>query len=211
MVGLGGYALTTMRTAARTLGWEFVAIAVEDSVRHCVDAPFVGIDHIEGLPVLDMSRALTEFPPTQTDALVTVLDITKRMAGRRRVSAQLAGWGYPLRSFVDPRALIDSEEVAGNVLLHAGSIAEQSSTIGEGAVMRPGAVLSHDARLGDYAYLAPGAVVAGWTRIGAQVFVGANAVIRDAVDVADAAIVGAGAVVLRDVGHREVIVDRAER
>jgi sugar O-acyltransferase (sialic acid O-acetyltransferase NeuD family) len=210
VIGLGGYAATLRRTVERDAGWVVAGFAVEESTRHCVDEEFLGKQAHEGIPVIPFDALMARFPPRDFDVCIAVLDIRRRMEGRRHLYERVRELGYEPRSFVDSRASCDAIDVEPSVLIHAGAVAEATATIGIGGVIRPNAVLSHDSTLGDHSYLAPGSVVAGRTNVGAQVFVGAGAVIRDGVTIGDRAIIGAGAVVLRDVDPREVVVSRAE-
>lgn len=119
---------------------------------------------------------------------------------RRRIDAQVAGYGREAAVLVHPRASLGSDlRLAPGVILAAGARVTTNVALGRHTHLNVNAVVSHDCVLGDYVTCSPGVLVNGTCTLEDGVFLGTGAIVTPGRRLGAGAVIGAGAVVVDDV------------
>jgi len=149
-------------------------------------------------PVLDLSTAISLYPPTGYGCFVA-LGYHALNSARARLVADLVSRGYSLLSFYD-RESVDGAgvSVGYNCFVMRTAAVQPQVSLGNGVFVFGGANIGHHSVVHDFCWVASGASVGGNSTIGERTFLGLNSTIGHGVTVGARTIVGASAVVVRN-------------
>jgi UDP-perosamine 4-acetyltransferase len=119
---------------------------------------------------------------------------------RASILQRLRSWGVPLRTVIDPTAVVAGHvELGAGTVVSAGAILQVGVRAEDGALINTGAIVDHHGNLGECCHVGPGARLAGGVTVGARAWVGIGATVIDDLSIGTGALIGAGAVVIHDV------------
>lgn len=112
---------------------------------------------------------------------------------RKNIFYRLKNDGWKIGSFIDKRAIINTNDIGeGNIILDGVNIGV-GSKIGNANIFYPCSLLSHHSSVGNFNYFSPRASIAGKVNIEDNCFFGINSTVRDNIQIASGALIGAGA------------------
>lgn len=121
-------------------------------------------------------------------------------AVRRRIDAEVTGWGRAPMTLIDPAATIGTDIRLGpGAIVCSGARLETNIETGRHVHISENCTVGHDTVLADYVTAFPQAAIAGNVAVGAGTTVGTQAAIIQGLAVGAEVMIGAGAVVIRDV------------
>ncbi|QNR97802.1 acetyltransferase [Stenotrophomonas sp. 169] len=187
VVGAGGHAKVII-DLLRAGGHEVIA---------CLDEGREG-QQVNGVPVLGREdKVLPELIRNGVDALFIALGDNRL---RRKVAANLAGFGLPMINAIGRSAVLSPSAVLGQgCAVMEGAVINADAVIGDFAIINTNASVDHDCVIGAYSHIAPGSALAGTVEVGSAAFLGVGARVTPGVTIAADAVVGAGAVVVRNI------------
>jgi len=187
------------------LAW--ARLAEDDSrelVAFTVDGALVQESTFCGLPLVAFEEVARRYPPGSCGMHLAVGPVgCNRIRAERFDDARRLG--YPLVSYVSPRALVARDVLPGeNSWIADAAVVQSFVSLGANVHVGAGCIIGHHSVIHDHCFLAPGCVVAGSVLIGARSFLGANSTVRDRVQVGATNVVGAGATIVRNTAASSV-------
>jgi len=171
-------------------GPPFVAVAVDAEYR--TGGTFCG------LPELSPEQALARFPAGE-HGLLAVLGGYRSIRSRETFFVRARALGYPLVSYVSPRAAVSPDATLGaNCVVMEFAYVGPRSRLGDDVLVRQHAYLGHDLTVGAHCVFGPGCRVGGHGSVGDRCYVCMGATGIDSLTLGEETLVGAGAVVIRN-------------
>lgn len=163
-----------------------------------VERAFLHRDRLMGLPVVALEDAPRLFPPDAHDAFAAIV-----YTGLNRLRARLAGaaeaMGYPLASFISPRAsLAPSATVGPHCFIFENNVVQSFVSIGRNTVLWSGNHIGHHTRIGDNVFVSSHVVVSGRCAIGDNCFFGVNSTVANDIAIAEDCWIGPGSLIVGD-------------
>jgi len=153
---------------------------------------------LDGIPVVPFESISERYSPLDHSFIVP-MSYRDHNRLRARIYQSVKVLGYPLISYVSPRATVFPGVAIGeNTMILEGCVISPQCRIGNNVMAQAGCVIAHDAEIGDHAFLAPGVVISGLVRIEPYVFVGSGSVIRDQLTLGEGSFIAMGSVVRED-------------
>ncbi len=194
--GAGGFGREVASWAGRA-SWDGHGFEVLGFIDDGLDA-----EQLNGRPVLSLEAAAAAHPGV--GVLATVGDPGLR---ERLIAKALDAGLVATAPVIHPNVEYDHDyvQVAGGVVICAGSILTVNIEVHEHAQINLDCTVGHDAVIGAYATLSPGVHISGNVTLERRAFLGTGAVTVNGVPdrplkIGEDAVIGAGAVVTRDIG-----------
>jgi sugar O-acyltransferase (sialic acid O-acetyltransferase NeuD family) len=176
--------------------YEVVAFTVESS--------FIKEATLEGLPVVSVEEALSQYPP-ETYKMFVAIGYGRVNKEREERYEQAKAMGYQLISYVSSKATIWPGVVIGeNCFIMEGNIIQPFAKIGNDVVMWSACHVGHETVIQDHCFLSAHSVVSGNVTIEPNCFLGVNCTIRNSITLRRESVIGAGAVITKDTKERGV-------
>ncbi len=161
------------------------------------DRAFVDEDSRFGRPFVPFDEAPRLFPPGEHDGFVALSYAKMNVLRADKVSA-MRGAGYPLTSYVSPRATVLTDTIGENCFILEDNTLQPFCRIGNNVTLWSGNHIGHHSVIEDNVFLSSHVVVSGGVVVGRNSFVGVNATIVDHVNIAPFTLLGAGCIVQAD-------------
>lgn len=164
-----------------------------------IDAPT-----LNGVPFTPFETLTQTHPPDEYSMFVAI-GFSKVNRLRTEIYHQCKALGYPMLSYVSPRAsLYGDVQIGEHCFIFENNVIQPFVSIGNNVIVWSGNHIGHHVSIGDNCFIASHAVISGRVNVGNNCFVGVNASFRDGVKVAPQCIIGAGAVILKDTVEKGV-------
>jgi sugar O-acyltransferase (sialic acid O-acetyltransferase NeuD family) len=178
-------------------GYEVVGFAVERS--------FLKKASLFGLPIVAFEDLPDLYPPS-SHAVFVAATYTQLNRLRTRLAGAAKALGYPLASYVSPRAFVWRNVVIGeHCFIFEDNTLQPFVTIGNNVVLWSGNHIGHHSTIHDNCFIASHAVVSGFVTVGENCFVGVNATFANNISIGADCLVGAGALVTKDLAPDMVV------
>lgn len=196
---------------ARLAHFYFSRDSEHDVVGFAVDEGFRDVGELRGLPVVEMSEALSRFPP-ESCAMFVALSYTRMNRVRAEKYQSAKTMGYELVSYISTRCSYLSETPPGdNCFILEDNTVQPFVTIGNNVTLWSGNHIGHDSTIEDHCFISSHVVVSGHVRVKSYCFIGVNATLRNSVTIGEQTLIGAGAAVMKDTRPKGVYLGpRAE-
>lgn len=156
--------------ATKTLGFDTIAIGLDETTRACVDA--------------------------KAELVLAIGDNRTRA----RVFVEARARGLRMATVVHPSAVLaPSVELGAGSVVFARATVNPDARIGENVIVNTAVSIDHDNVIGAHAHLSPGAVLGGTVSVGEGAHVGIGACVRNNTAIGAWTVIGAGAAVVRDI------------
>jgi sugar O-acyltransferase (sialic acid O-acetyltransferase NeuD family) len=197
------------KSSAREVYNDLAYFSEHEVVGFTVDRDYLEEDRLFNLPVVPFEEVVSVFPPEEHRMLIAVgyVAVNKLRAQR---CAQAKDLGYPLLSFVSPRATTyPGLELGEHCRISHHCVIFPDVKIGNDVAIGAGSTIGHDVSIGDHCFLSSGVGVSGGVTVGPYCFIGTNATLRNRIRIGRECVIGAGAVVLEDLEDRSVCLGTA--
>lgn len=175
----------------------------------CVDADYLSGDQFMGKPVVAFENVTETFPPA-SHAMFVAIGYTKLNKARAEKYAAAKALGYPLASYVSPRATVfDNVKIGDNCFIFENNVLQPFVTVGDNTILWSGNHVGHHTVIGSHCFITSHAVISGRVTIHDNVFIGVNATLRDHITIGKFCVVGAGTVLLKDAEEAQVFIAKS--
>jgi sugar O-acyltransferase (sialic acid O-acetyltransferase NeuD family) len=139
---------------------------------------------------------LSDFDPTQHEALVAIGDPKDRFSIIQRLSKETQYF-----TFIHPSAQIlgNDVQIGKGSIICAGCILTTNIVIGDHAHLNLQTTIGHDCEIGNYFTTAPGAKVSGNCKIYDCVYIGTNASVKEKISIHSLTTIGLNAGVVKNI------------
>jgi len=164
-----------------------------------VDAAFLKIESLCGLPVVPFEELDARFSSAEHDAFVAI-SYAKVNAARAAKVAEIKSKGYRLATYLSSRATTwPGLKIGENCLVLEDNTIQPFVRIGSNVTLWSGNHIGHHAQIEDNCFITSHVVISGGVSVGESSFIGVNATIRDHVRIGHHSVIGAGCLILQDV------------
>lgn len=156
-----------------------------------VDDEYYKDDTFRGHKVYKYSEVNNFFSKTEVKILLCI-GYTKMNENREKVFLKLKKDGWQLATYVDPEAIIHTENIGeGNIFMDQVNIS-YCTKIGNGNIFHTSCILGHHSQIGNFNFFAGNSMIAGAVEIANNCFFGIGSIVRDKLKIADRTLVGGG-------------------
>ena len=178
-------------------------------VAFAVDAAYLSVPILFGLPLVAFEDVTRLYPPDTHDFFVAI-GYSKQNAVRKEKYLAVKALGYRLASFISSRAtVLNDGRIGENCFILEHNIVQPFVTIGNNVTLWSGGLVAHHSTIKDHTFIAAHVAIAGGVEVGEQCFLGFNATLRDHIKVGDRCVIGAGALLLADAAPEGVYIGTA--
>lgn len=204
--GAGGFAREVLQIVL-DINAQSTLTPIWDPVGFIVDAAFVDVEPVHGLPILGTFEWLAAHP-----SIHIVIAVGSSAARRRIAASVVAACNNSFATLVHPRAWVGRHvNIGQGSVICAGSQVTTDIEIGQHVHVNIGSTIGHDAVLGDFVTINPGVNVSGNVSLGVGVEVGTGSVLIPHTSAGDWSIVGAGSVVTKQLAANTTSVGAPAR
>lgn len=204
--GAGGFAREVLQIVL-DINAQSPLTPIWEPVGFIVDAAFVDVEPVHGLPILGTFEWLVAHPS------IHIVIAVGASAARRRIAASIASACVnSFATLIHPRAWVGRRVSIGQgSIICAGSQVTTDINIGQHVHVNIGSTIGHDAFLGDFVTLNPGVNVSGNVSLGVGVEVGTGSILIPHTSAGNWSIVGAGSVVTKPLSANSTAVGAPAR
>jgi len=177
-----------------------------------VDRKEIKEDALFDLPVVPFEDVESIYPPDEYKMFIAVGYIrVNRLRAERYCQAK--AMGYPLISYVHPKAIISPGAVIGdNCVIDPTSVILPYARVGNNVHIGTGAIIGHHSVIGDHCWVTAGTLILGSVTVEPYCLLGGNSTVRNSLTIAKECVIGAGALILENTHEGEVYMGKpAER
>lgn len=174
-------------------------------VAFTADDEFVKSETFKNLPVIPISKLLSEYPPEKYVAHVA-LSYNKLNQTRAEKYYLMKELGYELVSYVCSKSVVWPDLTIGdNCFILENQTIQPTVKIGSNVMIWSGNHIGHRGVIGDHTYISSHVCIAGFVRIGTHCFLGINSTIKDFVVIGNSVFIAMGASVSKDVQDGSIV------
>ncbi|MCX7111131.1 MAG: acetyltransferase [Proteobacteria bacterium] len=178
-------------------------------VAFTVDADYIKVDALFGLPVVPFEGITNRYPVDEYDIFIA-LSYAKLNELRKAKYFAAKALGYRLASYVSSRATILNQGMIGdNCFVLEDNTIQPFAVIGNNVTLWSGNHIGHHSIIRDHCFIASHVVVSGGVEIDEACFIGVNATLRDHIRVGERCVIGAGTLLLSDAEAQGVYIGQA--
>ncbi len=174
-----------------------------------VDDEFAATTHLEGVPIISMSRLRAAFPTGDFEILMAMgyHDLNR---SRSSLFGRLKEMGYTMTTYIHPEARVHTQHSLGEgTIVLPSAVIEPQARVGANTLVWCNTTLAHHSSVADHCWIASGAVVSGHANVERNSFVGVNATIVNKITVREFNVIGAGALITKDTKPNSVHLARS--
>lgn len=163
-----------------------------------VEREYLKRGEFHGLPVVPFEDIERHFPPDQHSIYVaTVYTQLNRL--RTRLAAQAKAKGYPLASYISPRAFVwRNVELGEHCFVFEDNTVQPFVKMGDNVVLWSGNHIGHHSTIESNCFISSHVVISGFCRIGENSFLGVNASVANNITVGRDNWVAPGVAIMKD-------------
>ncbi len=163
-----------------------------------VEREYLQRSEFHALPVVPFEEIEQHFPPEHHSIYVaTVYTQLNRL--RARLVAQAKAKGYPLASYISPRAFVwRNVELGEHCFVFEDNTVQPFVKIGDNVVLWSGNHIGHHSTIESNCFISSHVVISGFCRIGENSFLGVNASVANNVTVGRDNWVGPNVAIMKD-------------
>lgn len=163
-----------------------------------VEREYLKRGEFHGLPVVPFEEIERHFPPDQHSIYVaTVYTQLNRL--RTRLAAQAKAKGYPLASYISPRAFVwRNVELGEHCFVFEDNTVQPFVKMGDNVVLWSGNHIGHHSTIESNCFISSHVVISGFCRIGENSFLGVNASVANNITVGRDNWVAPGVAIMKD-------------
>lgn len=178
-------------------------------VAFAVDAAYISVNEVCGLPVVPFEELVDRYSPAMHDVFVA-LSYAKLNQVRKDKYLAVKNLGYRIASYISSRASILNNGMVGeNCFVLEDNTIQPFVAIGNNVTLWSGNHIGHHSVVRDHCFIASHVVISGGVDIGEQCFIGVNATLRDHIKIGEKCVIGAGALILADAEPEGVYIGQA--
>jgi len=170
-----------------------------------VHKQFRNLTRLEGLPVIDFEKAVTDYPPVDYSFFVAI-GYTKMNAVRAEIMEELRSLGYDLVNHIASSAICKAETLGCNVFINDMSYVGEYAKIGNGCILNSKIIVGHRSVLKDNVFIGGAAVIAGDVVVENNCFIGDNSTIANGLIIGSHSFIGAAAYINKSTEAGKVYV-----
>ncbi|MCW4029173.1 MAG: acetyltransferase [Candidatus Bathyarchaeota archaeon] len=184
----------------------FAADTDFEVVGFSVEGAYLKKQTLLGLPVVPLESVQDVFCP-QTHRAFVAVSFTQLNRLRRRLLNIVKAKGYPICSYISPKAYIGTQtEIGENSFILEGAIIQRGAKLGDNVTIWSGSFIGHRSTVAADCFVGAHVAVSGFCTVGAGCFLGVNSCLAASVKIAENCVIGAGAVVISDTEAAKVYV-----
>ena len=172
-------------------------------VAFTVDEEYMSKDKFRGLPIIEYSNLLENYPPAEYKLFIP---ISYRKVNKLRTEKykDAKKKGYDFITYISSNATSYAASVGENCFILEDNVIQPFVKIGDNCIIWSGNHIGHHTLIEDNCFLASHVVISGSVEIGEYTFIGVNATIRDNVKIGKENVIGASATILNNTDDRAV-------
>jgi len=188
--GAGEFAHIAYEYFSHDSEYEVVAFVVDDA--------FHELDTFQGLPVIPLSRMVSEFPNSNFEVFVA-LTATNMNKDRTRLFRHFKSEGYKMATYISSRAFVWKNVLIGeNTFIFENNVLQPFVSIGDNCILWSGNHIGHRTVIKNNVFISSHVVLSGYCIVDDNCYFGVNATIHNNIHIAKNCIVGAGSMIRKD-------------
>jgi len=174
-----------------------------------VDAEYMKVDELCGLPIVPFEEVIKHYPPERYDLFVT-LGYSRLNQTRKEKYLAAKSLSYRFASYISSHATVLNDfRIGENCFILEDNTIQPFVSIGNNVTLWSGNHIGHHSIIHDHCFLASHIVVSGGVEIGEACFIGVNATLRDHIKIGERCVIGAGTLILADADPEGVYIGQA--
>lgn len=175
-------------------------------VAFTADDEFVKSSTFKNIPLVPISKLLSEYPPSKYVAHVA-LSYNKLNQTRAEKYYVMKELGYELVNYVCSKSAFWPDLTIGdNCFILENQTIQPTVKIGSNVMIWSGNHIGHRDVIDDHTYISSHVCIAGFVKIGTHCFLGVNATIKDYVTIGNNVFIAMGATVTKDIDDGSIVL-----